>query len=223
MCADAGRYAWTASFPQTCLSSSLAHGAHWYAYQTVEKRFRGDPRRNTQRYPYAFTSRVSTSPGSTFICIPCAPRYRVHPRTTPRSALPPSHGRLPFLTLPKTPPPFTNGHVGQSHARTSCYLSAPTHISHLITHGICCLSSCSHLHVFHLFGSLRYHDIVFAHSALAGRFIGPHVGAFGYVASSLFPSHRIHYTRIAFPIVSHRFSSSLLPCMVGARGGRRRP
>ena len=82
----------------------------------------------------------------TLISIPCVPRYRAHPCTTPRGTPLLLTGRLPFPTLPKSPSltPLHERTRWTSHARTSCYLSAPPiQISHPITHCICCLSSCS--------------------------------------------------------------------------------
>ena len=142
----------------------------------------------------------------TLISIPCVPRYRARPCTTPRGTPLLLTGRLPFPTLPKSPLslPFTNGHVGQvTLGQVATYLlpsryPIPSLTASVVSHHA--LSPARLSSSLFLLHSLRYHDIVFAHSALAGRFIGPHVGAFGSVHPYIPPFHRIHYhTRIAFP------------------------
>lgn len=140
----------------------------WGALARLPNRGKAIPRRPaTQHSTLSLCIHISRLNVScpTLISIPCVPRYRAHPCTTPRGTLPPSHGTTAVSHFAEVPsPPFHERTRWTSHARTSCYLSAPIQISHPITHCICCLSSCSHPHVFHrlFLHSLRYHDIVFA-------------------------------------------------------------
>ena len=130
------------------------------------------PRRPTtfsHRYPYAFTSRVSTSPVPPSYLFR-ASRGTVHIRAQHRGA-PPSFSRddcrFPLCRSPPLSLPFTNGHVGQvTLGQVATYLLLPSRypipsltasvVSH---HALSPARLSSSLFLLH---SLRYHDIVFA-------------------------------------------------------------
>ncbi|TBU35540.1 hypothetical protein BD311DRAFT_5886 [Dichomitus squalens] len=136
-----------------------------HAYRTVEKRFRIDPRRNSQRYPYAFTSHPVFS--LTLMTIPHALRYRAHAHSAfaqGRDALPTVPTRyLPLPIFPDSPLLFTNGHnVGHVTLGldTAYLLPSSSHLpsriaclsdSHHVAHALICTS---------VFFRIPHHDIL---------------------------------------------------------------
>ena len=199
-------------------------GSNGHANQTVEKRFRGDPRRNSQRYPYAFTSRLLSSLLSlTFITIPHGLRYRAFARG--RGPLPTvlTHD-WPFPIFPDSPSPFTNGpNVGHvTLGQDATYLlpiliSIFRHASHVYLSLIMLLTLSSAR-----LSSFAFHIMIsFSRIRPSPADFGPHVGASGFIvhSSSSPSSSRSHHTH-CIVFVSHRFLCSLTHGWSTSRTGR---